>query len=94
MRGKLLAYMSRLNVIAVMGRISVYCKCGYVYMVSQGSLLIYPNYGRIPILLRDGGIWTHKLEEFDYSKSVMGRRQEFKHKREVHRYFKVKALLE
>lgn len=94
MRGKLLAYMSRLNVIVVMGSISVYCKCGYVYTVSQGSLLICPNCGRIPILLWDGDMRTHKLEEFDYPKSVMNRKQEFEHKRGVDRYFKIKALLE
>jgi len=38
-------------------------------------------------------MWTHKLEAFDYPKSVMGRKQEFEHKRGIDKYFKVKALL-
>jgi hypothetical protein len=49
-----------------MGSISVSCDCGYVYNVSQGSALICPKCGRVPILLWDGNMWTHKLEEFNY----------------------------
>jgi hypothetical protein len=52
-----------------------------------------PKCGRVPILRWDGKMWTHKLEAFDYPKSVMGRKQEFEHKRGIDKYFKVKALL-
>jgi hypothetical protein len=33
------------------------------------------------------------LRGFDFPKSVMGRKQEFEHKRGIDKYFKVKALL-
>jgi len=93
MCAKLLAYIDRLKVVNAMGSISVCCDCGYVYTVSQGSTLICPKCGRVPILLWDGNMWTHKLEEFNYPKSDMGRKQEFEHKRGIDKYFKVKALL-
>jgi hypothetical protein len=93
MCAKLLAYVGALKAAKAMGSISVSCDCGHVYTVSQGSLLICPNCGRVPILLWDGNMWTHKLEGFDSPKSLNGRKQEFQHKRGVDRYFKVKALL-
>jgi hypothetical protein len=53
-----------------------------------------PKCGRVPILRWDGKMRTHKLEGFDFPKSVMGRKQEFEHERGIDKYFKVKALLE
>jgi hypothetical protein len=41
----------------------------------------------------DDDMRTHKLEGFDYPKSVMDRKQEFEHKHGIDKYFKVKALL-
>ncbi|MGB9756688.1 MAG: hypothetical protein ACPLVJ_02770 [Candidatus Bathyarchaeales archaeon] len=77
-----------------MGSISVCCDCGNVYTVGQDNLLTCPKCGRVPILRWDGKTWTHKLEGFDLPKSIMGRKQEFEHKRGIDKYFKVKALLE
>ncbi|MGB9693885.1 MAG: hypothetical protein ACPLYF_03485 [Fervidobacterium sp.] len=76
-----------------MGSISVSCDCGYVYTVGQGSLLICPKCGRVPILRWDHNTWTHKLEGFDSPNSVMGRKQEYEHKRGIDKYFKIKALI-
>ena len=75
-----------------MGSMSIFCGCGCVYTVGQGSTPICPKYGRVPILRWDSNMWTHKLEGFDFPKSVMGCKQEFEHKRGIDKYFKVKAL--
>ena len=74
-----------------MGSMSVCCSYGRVYNVSQGSALICPKCGRVPILRWDGNMWTRKLEGFDFPKFVVGRKQEFEHKRGIDKHFKVKA---